>query len=70
VAISTLEYDLKKDLDTVMKRLKKFCKFSDMWVGITGNNRFCFINGNTISSFQKLNPSTMSLLAWRTRNEY
>ncbi|XP_021933071.1 uncharacterized protein LOC110836299 isoform X2 [Zootermopsis nevadensis] len=36
VLISTLEYDLKKDLDTVIKRLKKFYKFSKVWVGITG----------------------------------
>lgn len=36
VFIPATEYDLKKDLDTVRKRLKNFYKFSDTWVGITG----------------------------------
>lgn len=36
VFITATEYELKKDLDTVMQRLKDFCEFSEMWVGITG----------------------------------
>ncbi|XP_069695995.1 uncharacterized protein [Periplaneta americana] len=36
VVLSTPEYDLKKDLDVVRRRLKNFKKFSEKWIGITG----------------------------------
>lgn len=67
MVITASEYDLKKDLGAVMKRLKKFSK---MWVGITGNNRFCFTNSSIMSYLKNGDPSTMSLLAKRTRNAY
>jgi hypothetical protein len=41
VFVTAGEYDLKKDLDTVKKRIKNFNKFSETWVGITGNNILC-----------------------------
>lgn len=67
MVIDASDYDLKKDLDTVMKRLKRF---SEMWVGITGNKSFCFTKGNNMPSFKKWDPSTMSFLARRRRNAY
>jgi hypothetical protein len=60
VVVTAAEYDLKKDLETVMKRLKNFYKFSDTWVGITGNNRSCSRSIITISAYQEWDASTMS----------
>jgi hypothetical protein len=60
VFITATEYDLKKDLDTVRKRLKNFYKFSETWVGITGNDRLCLRISNTISAFQKWDTTAMS----------
>jgi hypothetical protein len=48
VVITTSEHDLKKDLSTVKRKLMSFNKFSNLWVGITGNSRFRTTSSNVI----------------------
>jgi hypothetical protein len=60
VFVTAAEYELKRALDTVKKRIKNFYKFSETWVGITGNNRSCSRSINTMSAFQKWDTSTVS----------